>query len=309
MLPQHISFFTKDLTKPGNAKPRDVPMTHSVCTLDADEVLPYFQHLCRTLLDPNVTPRTRLERLFDRETDEFDLDFAFLSYIDLGSETERFEVVHGSHESLQPDTTVPLSKTYCRKTIADPEGTLAVSDALAEGWDGDPAYETFELGSYLGTTVSAEDELYGTLCFADTAARDDPFLEKEKALLELYGQWVEYVLTIWVEPLIREMRLDTIEGRDVSWEAIDSMMDALQSRNRRVILMSLVGGTTETSLASLEDQAIDRIRQYHVHLPKLADAGYIEWDTEAETISRGPKFAEVEPLVQLLNEYDAEFSE
>jgi len=156
--------------------------------------------------------------------------------------------------SLRSDTTVPLSDTYCRETITDPEGTLAVSDASAEGWEGDPAYETFGFESYLGTTISVDDELYGTLCFADTAARDDPINDKEKALVEMHGQWVEYTMTHWGESSFREARIDAIEGRAVSSDAIDSMMDALESRTRRVVLATLLD-TSETSLATLERRA------------------------------------------------------
>jgi len=272
----------------------------------------YFQRLWRTLFIPDIDPRTRFEKLFEHETSEFDLNHAFLSRIDLKNETERFEIVHGSHEILQPGTTVPLSKTYCRKTIADPEGTLAVSDTLAEGWADDPAYQTFELGSYLGTTVSIDDELYGTLCFANTAARDEPIRDKEKALIEMHGRWVEYTLALRDEVPIRDPSIDTIERHTVSSDGIDSMMDALRKRTRRVILMALLGNSDEVSLDTLErqlNQENARIRLLHSDLPRLANAGYIKWDGDAETASRGPRFFEVEPLVQLLKGYNAEFPE
>ncbi|WP_418285817.1 DUF7344 domain-containing protein [Halorubrum sp. DTA46] len=287
-------------------------MTHSICTADAGEELAYFQRLWRTLLAPNIDPRTSLEQLFEHETADFDLEYAFLSHIDLEEETERFEIVHGSHEMLKPGATVPLSQTYCRKTIADPEGTMAVSDALAEGWEDDPAHDAFELGSYLGTTVSVADDLYGTLCFASTATRDEPIRDTEKALVEMYGQWVAYTLDLWNELPTRGARSDAIEVRAVSSDAIDSMMDALKSRSRRVVLMTLIGAPTETSIATLEREIPHenaRIPLYHSHLPKLADAGYITWDKEAETVSTGPKFSEVEPLVRLLKEYNTTFSE
>ena len=287
-------------------------MTHSICTSEACGELPYFQRLWRTLLAPNIDPRTRLDQLLDHETAEFDLDYAFLSHIDLENETQRFESVHGSHEVLTPGTTVPLSKTYCRKTIADPEGTLAVSDAPAEGWDDDPAYERFEFGSYLGTTVSVDDDLYGTLCFANTAARDDPIRDKEKSLVEMHGRWVEYTVTLWGRPPMWETYIDTIEERAVSSDAIDSMMDALRKRPRRVILLTLLGDNTETSLATIERRITDEkalMRLLHSDLPKLATAEYITWDPDSKTISRGPKFSEVEPLVQLLQEYNTSFPE
>jgi hypothetical protein len=286
-------------------------VTHRICTPEAGGELPYFQRLWRTLFAPRVDPKTKLERLFEHETDEFGMDYAFLSYIDLESETERFEIAHGSHELLRSGTTVPLSETYCRKTIVNPEGTLAVSDALAEGWTDDPAYETFGFESYLGTTVSIEDRFYGTLCFVGTDARDDQILDREKMLIEMHSQWLGYTLDLFVGPPFREAHIEAIEGRAVSSDAIDSMMEALRSRTRRVVLMTLLDATT-TSIAALEQQ-IDhenvRIQLYHRDLPKLATGGYIEWDDDSDTISRGPNFSEVEPLVQLLKEYNATFPE
>jgi len=233
-------------------------MPHSICTSKGNEGWSYFQRLWRTLLVPDIEPRLRLEQLFETETDEFDLHYAFLSRIDLENETECFDIVYGSHESLRSDTTVPLSDTYCRETITDPEGTLAVSDASAEGWEGDPAYETFGFESYLGTTISVDDELYGTLCFADTAARDDPINDKEKALVEMHGQWVEYTMTHWGESSFREARIDAIEGRAVSSDAIDSMMDALESRTRRVVLATLLTPARPVSPPSNGGQAARR---------------------------------------------------
>jgi hypothetical protein len=313
MLPHHISIQASYPIEHVNDYSHGVhSMTHSICTSEGDGEFAYFQRLWRTLLTPNIDPRSRLEQLFEHETAEFDLEYAFLSYIDLEKETERFEIVHGSHEILQPGSTVPLSKTYCRKTITDPEGTLAVSDAHVEGWDDDPAYETFELGSYLGTTVSLEDDLYGTVCFANTDTRDEPIRDKEKALVEMHSQWIAYTLASENEPPIWESNIDPIEARAISSEDIDSMMDALNSREKRVVLMTLLGDTSEASITTLERQINHddaRIRLHHKHLPKLGNAGWIEWDDKSETISKGPRFSKLEPLVQLLKEYNTNFPE
>jgi hypothetical protein len=247
-----------------------------------------------------------LEQLLAQETTEFDLEYGFVSHIDRHRETERFELVHGSHELLQPNATVPLGRTYCRKTIAHPEGTLAVSDASAEGWDSDPAYETFELGSYLGTTVAVGDDLYGTLCFANTAPRDEPFQDEEKALLELHSQWVEVVLAGSESSPTQTIPFDAVAGRTVSSDAIDAMMDALRSPIRRGVLLTLLNNSPPVRVATLEaelPEAHSRTDLYHHQLPKLDAADYIKWDDQAAMIAPGPNFDEVEPLLRLLHEY------
>jgi len=42
------------------------------------------------------------------------------------------------------------------------------------------------------------------------------------------------------------------------------------------------------------------IQLEHVHLPKLDEAGFIEWERDTDTIRRGPLFDKVEPVLQLL---------
>lgn len=285
-------------------------MVHSMCTAESETQRPYYNRLWRTLFAPNTDPETRLGQLFEQETAEFGVDYAFLSYIDLESETQTLVLTHGSLDDLAQGTTLPLEQTYCRKTIADPEGTMAVDNAHEEGWADDPAYEAFGLESYLGTTVSVDTDLYGTLCFVDTVPREDRFLDEEKSLLEMHGEWVGYVLTLWEGAPIREPLTDAVEDVSISSEGIDSMMQALHNRRRRLILMALLGDRTGTSVETLEgrlESKTDRIQMHHSDLPRLVDAGYVEWDRDAGTVSRGPRFAEVEPLVRLLAEYRREF--
>jgi hypothetical protein len=45
---------------------------------------------------------------------------------------------------------------------------------------------------------------------------------------------------------------------------------------------------------------------YHSHLPKLADAGYIEWNEDTQTIRQGPSFEEIAPLLRLMTDHQDE---
>ncbi|WP_254544885.1 transcriptional regulator [Halomarina pelagica] len=41
-----------------------------------------------------------------------------------------------------------------------------------------------------------------------------------------------------------------------------------------------------------------------VHLPKLADYGFIEWDRNTHEVMKGPKFDEIRPLLELLEAHE-----
>lgn len=277
-------------------------MVHTVCTNNESEQLTHIQRLAETLFASDMELEDKLRRLIATEADEFDLEHGFLSRIDTDAETEQFEIVHGARGDLAPNKTVQLSTTYCRKTIADPTGTMAVSDASAEGWEGDPAYERFNLGSYLGTTVSVGDNLYGTLCYANTEPRSEPIAEEEVRLIEIEGQWLGFLLSQGTTPVDH--------GGDSGFEMLpsssaqlDSVMNALMRSERRVVLSMLLNTPTDTSIESIARKVPrENAREllHHVHLPKLAEEEYIEWDPDAKTVSRGPNFVYVEPLLRLI---------
>jgi hypothetical protein len=286
-----------------------MPMPHSVCTAEGATQLEYAQRVSETLFAPEMELGARIRHLFETETADFDLETAFFSRIDTDAETERFDIVHNGHGDLAPNNTVALSTTYCRKTIAAPDGTLAVSDADAEGWTTDPAYERFNLGSYLGTTVTVGDDLYGTLCYANTDPRPEPITDEEMALVEMESQWLGYLLAESPSAEPTDTLDGAFEGWQLSTDRLDSVMNALSKSERRLVLSSLLDSPT-TDVGPLaqqtpEDHTLTLL--YHAHLPKLADEAYIEWDTDSKAVTRGPNFDDVEPLLRLLVQHHDDF--
>ena len=43
-----------------------------------------------------------------------------------------------------------------------------------------------------------------------------------------------------------------------------------------------------------------QIEMYHVHLPKLEEAGFIEWTKDTHQVVKGPRFDEIRPLLEFL---------
>lgn len=93
-----------------------------------------------------------------------------------------------------------------------------------------------------------------------------------------------------------------------SKDQISTIFDVLRHPFRRYILLRLYSrdGATEISLDSRNFMPKDTDREQfrrelsHIHLPKLADTGFIDWDRHQNTIRRGPRFEGLHPFLDLL---------
>lgn len=98
-------------------------------------------------------------------------------------------------------------------------------------------------------------------------------------------------------------------------ESFDDALDALRNRQRRELLLSLldhnpqhVSGITDGGVESRPDTvAMDRlVTLRHVHMPKLVEYGFVEWDEETREARKGPNFEEIRPLLELLANHEDE---
>lgn len=85
---------------------------------------------------------------------------------------------------------------------------------------------------------------------------------------------------------------------------LDDALGCLARYPRRVVVDSL-RERESVPVAELTEQFPDdtsetRVTLVHTHLPRLADNGYVDWDRDAGTVSRGPRYSELEPLVTAL---------
>lgn len=90
----------------------------------------------------------------------------------------------------------------------------------------------------------------------------------------------------------------------------DAVFTALAAAQRRQLLATLTEySPSETvAFATLQSTLTDdlehadardvRIGLHHVHLPLLADHGFVRWDPETNEIGRGPRFDELEPMLE-----------
>lgn len=132
----------------------------------------------------------RLHEVLGLGAERLALPYGFVTAIEDGVQSVLDAV--GDHELLQPGESAPLLQTYCRKTLAA-DGLVTISNAVDAGWGNDPAYETFDLGCYIGAPVEIGSDHYGTLCFAATEPRE-PFTDDETLFVEFAAAWTGWQL-------------------------------------------------------------------------------------------------------------------
>lgn len=100
-----------------------------------------------------------------------------------------------------------------------------------------------------------------------------------------------------------EFVLDTDADRD-------AQLEVLSDQTRRTLLMELLDepppenptiDVAETVAST--DSPATMVEMHHVHLPKLEDRGYVRWDRNAQLVTQGPQFGEIEPLLSSLRDH------
>lgn len=92
--------------------------------------------------------------------------------------------------------------------------------------------------------------------------------------------------------------------------ATDRALSALNHPIRRRLLFSLYEKDEHASEARPHVDPFQEVGPdatqaalYHVHLPKLAEPGYVSWDTREDTITVGPNWDTIEPLLRLVYQH------
>lgn len=132
-----------------------------------------------------------VRRALDIGVERLGVEVGFLTRIT--TETQHIVQVSGAHREILPGVSCPLDEAYCRRTIEMDE-PLSVQNAQSSERVSDVAFDTFELGCYIGTKVFAGEETFGTLCFAGSDPRQSDFDDAEELFVELIAQLVSHAL-------------------------------------------------------------------------------------------------------------------
>jgi hypothetical protein len=102
------------------------------------------------------------------------------------------------------------------------------------------------------------------------------------------------------------MTEDEPEGASAS---LNELFEVLSDEYRRYVLWTLADpdrriddGLGTTLAAGDGEPDLLELELRHNHLPKLDEYGLVDWDPETETLARGPRFEEVEPFLDVVDE-------
>ncbi|MES3518208.1 MAG: response regulator [Natronomonas sp.] len=222
----------------------------------------FLQSLYDVATDRESTADEKITRLLEIGPRKLDLPYGHLTRIERAGDgadgTQTIIEASGDHDLLQPGDSCPLARSYCRKTIKRND-VLKVQNAAAEGWDGDPAYETFGLECYIGTPITVDGDLYGTVFFASGTPRDSPFSDAEETFVRLMSQLVSYEL---------EHERTTAELKQQN-ERLEEFVSVVSHDLRSPL--TVADGRLELARMDCDSEHLDAVKKAHGRMKTLVD--------------------------------------
>ncbi|AEM57662.1 hypothetical protein HISP_10530 [Haloarcula hispanica N601] len=177
-----------------------------------------LRKLAQLATEDGLTETETVERVLEIGCQRLGVSLGFLNRIADG--THEIAVMVGDHPRFEPGATTPIADTYCDRVIETGE-MYEVADATDVA-GGPPIAQKTGMSCYIGSELSVNGTTYGTLCFADSDPRPEPFSDSEQAFLELLTEWMN-------RELERRRREDELERYENIIEAVDDGVYALDS--------------------------------------------------------------------------------
>ncbi|MES1929840.1 PAS/PAC and GAF sensor-containing diguanylate cyclase [Salinisphaera dokdonensis CL-ES53] len=245
--------------------------------LSAESVL---NELHRVTSDRSLDFEARRREILRLGCRHFGLPIGIVSNID----GDRYEVVDAIHpeDAIPAGATFALGETYCCHTLAADEPTGFHHAGRSEIRD-HPCYQGFQLESYLGSPITVDGELYGTLNFSSPAPTR-PFNRQDLELIGLFAQWLGHELA-------READLQALQAAQLLLRRAATTDELTGLANRRLLgdrlqaerqRMNRYDGTFAVALVDF-----DHFKKLNDHYGHAAgDAALVEFAAIAKKLLR-----------------------
>lgn len=92
---------------------------------------------------------------------------------------------------------------------------------------------------------------------------------------------------------------------------MDEHFEALANIHRRRVLVALLDHNPQQDVVTVPADVhkgqkpveILQTELYHSHLPQLEEAGFIRWNRDTHQVVKGPKFDEIRPFLELMQDH------
>ncbi len=135
------------------------------------------------------SPRETLRQALRIAGEHLHQEYGIVSRIDPESDSYLVEVQVSPNNALHDGQAFVLGQTYCRTTLAQHDGTLAIADATRDGYGQHPCFTHFQLASYIGARIVVAGQTYGTVNFSSAQGRDHPFDSSDHEFIRLLARW------------------------------------------------------------------------------------------------------------------------
>lgn len=94
-------------------------------------------------------------------------------------------------------------------------------------------------------------------------------------------------------------------------DKLGSAFRVLENPYRRQLLVAMTEENAQADadrdplnvVAPADEPDVLETKLVHQHLPMLEEQGYIEWDRENHTVSKGPNCVDIVPLLELIDKH------
>ena len=91
---------------------------------------------------------------------------------------------------------------------------------------------------------------------------------------------------------------------------LDGQLEVITHVHRRRILLELLDENPQPAEPAVFDGGVSpndhqtlRTALHHVHLPKLEEQGFVQWDRDENQLTRGSAFEDIKPLLEVLDDH------
>ncbi len=130
----------------------------------------------------------RIERALRYAAQLLGMDSGFASHI--RGDVYTVVAAHTPDGSAHPDDTYPIDQTYCGLLVEEKRDVLSINRMATSPYNDRLCYKMAGLESYIGARLKVDGVVSGTLCFASSGERAEPFSELDRETVCLLADWV-----------------------------------------------------------------------------------------------------------------------